>query len=232
MFTFTADQLKNSHSGQYLRELSKAGYEPKPVVDWAGTEYVMLSVPTPKPGRQTVDVLNVTEFNSTGSFRIAVDGRGCAFVAYEDEGWSILTVRKGELHDFPNPVTAVLTYQIVAPTREQIAQTADEMDDQLQDGGALHGLASEMGRRGGAVTGGNKATASRENGKKGGRKISKITEKAIELWKELPADRLGRFPYSYSIRETLTAEFPDETNARISNCAMQAVRMLKREAKK
>jgi len=93
-------------------------------------------------------------------------------------------------------------------------------------------LAAELGRRGGSVTGGLKADASRENGKKGGRKISKITEKAIELWKELPADQLGKFPHSYSIREILTAEFPDETNARISNCAMQAVRMLKREAKK
>ena len=92
--------------------------------------------------------------------------------------------------------------------------------------------AAELGRRGGAVTGGAKAEASRENGKKGGRKTSKITERAIELWLKVPVSELGKMPHSYSIREELTAEFPDETIARISNCAMQAVRMLKRDAKK
>lgn len=93
-------------------------------------------------------------------------------------------------------------------------------------------LAAELGRRGGAVTGGAKAEASRTNGKRGGRRISPITARAIELWKALPDFKLGEFPNTYDIRMTLTAEFPDETSARISNCAMQAVRMLKREAKK
>ncbi len=92
--------------------------------------------------------------------------------------------------------------------------------------------AAELGRRGGAVTGGAKADASRENGKRGGRKMSKVTARAIELWKALPDYKLGEFPHTYEIRMTLTAEFPDESSARISNCAMQAVRMLKRAAKK
>lgn len=92
--------------------------------------------------------------------------------------------------------------------------------------------ASEMGKRGGSVTGGAKAEASRTNGKRGGRKMSPITARAIELWREMPADLLGKMPHSYEIRMRITAEFKDEDDARISNCLMQAVRMLRREANK
>ena len=58
--------------------------------------------------------------------------------------------------------------------------------------------------------------------------MNKITARAIELWQKIPADQIGGMPHSYNIRVKLHEQFPDETTTRISNCSMQAVRILKK----
>ena len=61
--------------------------------------------------------------------------------------------------------------------------------------------------------------------------MNQITKRAIELWKNIPADQIGRMPHTYAIREKLHSEFLNESRARIGNCAMQAIRMIKAKSK-
>jgi hypothetical protein len=58
-------------------------------------------------------------------------------------------------------------------------------------------------------------------------KADPITVRAIELWADVPAAEIGRMPHSYNIRSVLYREFSDEPRVHVSNCALQAIRMVK-----
>jgi len=131
-FTFTPHQLKENASGTYNAELRKASYESFPISKFGAYEYIMLSFPTPRPGVNRADVINLTQFNES-PFQVAVGGQGNAWVVIYDEGMSILVVIDGEFYEFTNPLTAVLTYRIEVPTAADYAETTEIMDDDLED---------------------------------------------------------------------------------------------------
>lgn len=138
-FSFTADQLRNNHSGTYMRELRKAEYEPYPVTKFGNTEYVLLAVPHLRPGRQTANVINLTEFNTDPTmFKIIVDGQGYAFLIV-DEGISALVEYtpepgRSEITDYVIRHTAVLTYRVEPATRADLEQTEDELEAEMENG--------------------------------------------------------------------------------------------------
>ena len=144
-FDITPDELKQWGHAKYAT-LSKLGFESKPIMKFGEIEYLILHQPALKPGRQTADVINVTDFDHDSSFAIARDDAGNGFMEFADEGMAVLVIytdKNGEqsLTDYVHPPIAVLTYSVQPPSRDDVRQTADEMDDELQNsvdnGGAL-----------------------------------------------------------------------------------------------
>jgi hypothetical protein len=141
----TLDGLNSDHSGTGAsKRLRSQGWHSVPVVDFDGTLYAILWHDIPHPGRNTAEVINVSEFNRGDHFRVAVTTadqkkhtQGQAWVLYADEGMSILTVHMptSDLHEYTNPYTAVLSYRIHPPTRDDVAQVADQLDEELQEYG-------------------------------------------------------------------------------------------------
>ena len=139
--SFTPDQLRKAYSGQYNKELASHGYEPYRVSRFGDYEYVLVSVPFLRPGRQTAEVINLTRFNAEPSnFKIPVDGQGFAWLAI-DEGIAALTEYTPDdgsqsiWHEFIVRHTAVLTYNVSVPTREDLEATMDEMEAAMDAGG-------------------------------------------------------------------------------------------------
>lgn len=144
----TLNGLNNDHSNtQDSRRLRRRGWTQVPVVDFDGTLYAILWHDTPHPGHNTAEVINVSEFGRRGSrFRIAVTvaGRknhteGWAWVRI-GEGLSILTLYQDDrdnesLYEYAGPATAVLSYRIEPPKREDIDAVEDTLDEELQEGG-------------------------------------------------------------------------------------------------
>jgi hypothetical protein len=138
-------RLNEDGSGNANSEMRKAGWKQIPVVDWNGTLYAMLYGDIPHPGRNTQEVINVSEFNARGNFEVLVtrsrrtkDTEGYAWIYDAEGGFGLMTVWTdefgySELHEYANPRTAVLTYNIVPPTPSQVAVTNDEMMEDLEN---------------------------------------------------------------------------------------------------
>lgn len=139
-FTFTPAQLENDPSGTHLAELRKNGYTACPIVKFGEYEYILMFTPIPHPGRNTADVINITELETpmdgeTAPYFRVVRSDRYAFLDFEDEGFSMLAKTPDEeFYEYTNPTTAVLTYQIVPATSEQIDQTLEEMYEQSSGG--------------------------------------------------------------------------------------------------
>lgn len=143
--SITLDGLNSDVSGMRdARKLQRGGWESVPVVTFGEIQYAILSHDTPHEGHNTAEVVNITEFNEGSAFRIAVTTEqrkrhtdGAAWMFYADEGIGILTVyvKTGELHEFPHPYTAVLSYRITPPTADDIEVVTHQLDDELQEYG-------------------------------------------------------------------------------------------------
>lgn len=139
-----------SGGGDRLK-LRKLGYEPKPVVTFGDNQYILLFYGPPVPGHNTAEVIDITRFNglahedgSKTNFRIPVttsDRRrgadGVAYVHFADEGMSVVAVYEGGdepvLYDYTNPSTAVLSYRVAPPTREDARQVERQLRDELEN---------------------------------------------------------------------------------------------------
>ena len=128
--------ILNDHSGTRAKsELHKLGYEVIPIEKFGDTEYAFLHYRAPRPGPNTAEVINITQFDSGSKFTI-FRGGPYAYICYFDEGgMSILTVHNGELYEYDNPFTAVLAFRVEPPTRDDIRAVADMLDDELQQYG-------------------------------------------------------------------------------------------------
>jgi len=58
-----------------------------------------------------------------------------------------------------------------------------------------------------------------------------IITRALELWRKVPADEVGRMPHSYYIRSVLFREFGETDRVHVSNCALRAIRLYKESLK-
>ena len=131
---FTHDELKHWR---------KQGYELCPIIQFGGRDYILLFDLTPHEGRNDLDVVDIAEHEADGSFPIiryrdnGGHGRPFALVAI-DEGMSMLTAYKGNAekpYEYVIHFQQVLAVNIVPPTREQMRQLSNEMDDDLEANG-------------------------------------------------------------------------------------------------
>jgi hypothetical protein len=138
----TLDGLDRDYSGtEDTRRLRKAGWEQVPVVRFGDVDYAILWSDAPHPGHNTAEVINVSDSESS-DFPIVVSTaqrrkhtEGWAWVAYFDEGMSVLTEYNGELYDYVKPLTAVLSYRIEPPSKDDIREVEDMLDYELQEYG-------------------------------------------------------------------------------------------------
>lgn len=138
-------ELDHNGSGHADEQLRKAGWTAVPAVEFDGVVYAILYGDVPHPGRNTQEVINVTEFNRGGesAFQILVSKArrsshtaGNVWIKECEFGIAVLTVYNGvELEEYIDPFTAVLTYEITPPKPASIRKTARELDEQLQEFG-------------------------------------------------------------------------------------------------
>lgn len=137
----TPEELREDLSNTQARhKMQQAGWSLHQIVKFGNTEYILMSQEWLHPGRMTVDVINVTDFDNEFSrvFRLKKQPwatQEWAYLRYAEEGIGLLTVSDGKLHEYPNPFTAVLTVQVMPPTQEMIEETADMLDEELQEYG-------------------------------------------------------------------------------------------------
>jgi hypothetical protein len=140
----TVSDVRNDPSGtRGKHQLHKLGYQRCPIVKFGQREYLFTHYQFPRPGRNTAEVIDVTEFDRDSHFcifRTTLDPecQAYGYLISEDEGQAVLTVydkKPDELHDYVNPISAVLSYRIEPPTRDDLEHVADELDEQLQENG-------------------------------------------------------------------------------------------------
>ena len=131
--------LNNDYSGMKLvAPLRKLGYTQHEIVEFGDHKYIVMSHRAPRPGVNRMDVIDITKFNTDNKFKIAED-RGSAYLRFEDEGMSVLTVLDGEVFDdWASPLTAVLQFRVVPATTKDNELLSDDLDAQLQENGLRH----------------------------------------------------------------------------------------------
>lgn len=130
-FSFTPKQLRQDMSGQYIKELAKAGYRPAPIVNFWGKEYVVTYNKPLKSGRNTLDVISVDDFNKYSEFKVARSGQGYAYI-YTGEGLDMLVEYNGTLTDYVHPPKSVLVFNIVKPSKQDMHEVNEAMMDELE----------------------------------------------------------------------------------------------------
>lgn len=138
----TLHGLNNDHSGtEDSHRLRKLGWTQIPVVDFDGTLYAILGSDVLHPGRNTAEVINISQFNDARFKAVVTEAqrkshaKGWAWVMI-GEGLALLAVYQGHLTEILNPFTAVLTYRVSPPTQRDLSETAEMLDEELQE----HGL--------------------------------------------------------------------------------------------
>jgi DNA-binding XRE family transcriptional regulator len=118
----------------------KEGFTPLPVIKFGDFEYVILRPELVHPGHNTAEVVNVTEFNRSEHFRLLVTepnrlrhSIGNAWIAYGEEGGVFalaIYTPKNTITDM-EVSTAVLSYRIVEPTRDDMRAVREMLDEEL-----------------------------------------------------------------------------------------------------
>jgi hypothetical protein len=133
--------LEDGSGVKLAKFTQETGYHRVPVVKFGNTRYALLDTDPPHPGHNRAEVINLTE-RDNGQFPTVISHgqqvmhtEGFAWVRI-DEAISLLTVytKTGELHEYFDPFTAVLSYRITPPTMDDVRAVVDELDDDLQQG--------------------------------------------------------------------------------------------------
>lgn len=146
------EELISDASNTYARAtLFRKGWELRPVVQFGAHEYIILHPLYPRPGQNRIDVVDVTDFDDNDQglsiFRLHEpwsEDRPEAFVKFTEHGTAVLIAHpSGDLSDYINPSTAVLPFRVVPPTRQDMIETQDDLDRELEDTGLRWGAPVE-----------------------------------------------------------------------------------------
>lgn len=121
----------------------KEGFDPKPVVRFGNYDYVILFPELIHPGPNAAGVVNVTEFNQREHFRLLVTepdsprySIGNAWISYGDEGgvFALAIYTPNNTITDVEARTAVLSYRIVEPTRDDTRAVQAMLDEEIDAG--------------------------------------------------------------------------------------------------